>query len=138
MKRNILLALAWIAAALCLYTALVILELYWNLYDWQPVMDLKALGLTCGVGSILLAIAFLARTRCHATVRWFSLVVCLALLALGVYVLPREPVTHGLFAREHASPAWYRGARFILLLAPTLLWGTGFLRLRKLGVGAAE
>ncbi len=138
MKRSVLLAVAWIAAALGLYIALVVLELYWNLYDWQPVMDLKALGLVCGAGSVLVAMAFLARTRCHAPVRWFSFVICLALLALGLYVLPREPTTQGLFAREHPSPAWYREARLILLVAPSLLWGAGFLRRRKRIVGAVD
>ncbi len=66
MKRSMLLALGWISAALGLYTSLVILELYWNLYDWQPTVDLKVLGLTCVVCSMLLAMAFLARLGCHS------------------------------------------------------------------------
>ncbi len=138
MKRSMLLALGWISAALGLYTSLVILELYWYLYDWQPTVDLKVLGLTCVVCSMLLAMAFLARLDCHSVIRSLSLVICLALLALGLYVLPREPVTQGLFAREHPSPAWYRGTRFILLVAPSLLWGAGFFCLRKRIVGAVD
>ena len=44
MKRAILLTVGWLLAAAGLYVALVGLELYWNLYDWQPRLDLNASG----------------------------------------------------------------------------------------------
>ena len=47
---------------------------------------------------------------------------CLALLILGFYVLPSEPLNQGLFARERPSPLWYRGARLGVLALPALFW----------------
>ena len=131
MKRAILLTLGWLLAAAGLYVALVMLELYWNLYDWQPRLDLRALGLFCGMISVLVAIRFLARAGGNRFSQGVSLVICLALLALGVYVFPAEPITHGMFARESPSPLWYRAARFVLLALPCLFWGVGMLRWRK-------
>ena len=58
MKRAILLTLGWLLAAAGLYVALVMLELYWNLYDWQPGLDLRALGLIGGMVAVLVAIRF--------------------------------------------------------------------------------
>ena len=131
MKRAILLTLGWLLAAAGLYVALVMLELYWNLYDWQPRLDLRALGLFCGMVTVLVAIRFLARADGNRLSRGVSLVICLALLALGVYVFPAEPITHGMFARETPSPLWYRAGRFVLLALPSVFWGLGLLRWRK-------
>ena len=64
-----------------------------------------------------------------------SLAACLALLALAVYVLPPEPMTQGLFAREARSPLWYRAARFVLLALPGVFWGLGELHRRKRSAG---
>lgn len=60
-----LLTIGWLVAASGLYVALVMLELYWELYDWQPKLDLDALGLIIWICSVLVAIRFLARATCH-------------------------------------------------------------------------
>ena len=48
--RAFLLLLGWLVAAFALWVLLVGLELYWNLYTWQPKLDSRALGLGLGVG----------------------------------------------------------------------------------------
>jgi hypothetical protein len=128
MKRAILLSLGWLLAAAGLYAALVTLELYWNLYDWQPKLDLVALGLILGMFAVLAAIRLLARAGCDRFSRGVSLAICLALLALAVYVVPPEPLTQGLFGREAPSPLWYRAGRFVVLALPSAFWGLGFMR----------
>ena len=131
MKRAILLSLGWLLSAAVLYAALVTLELYWNLYDWQPKLDLIASGLILGILAVLAVIRLLARTSRDRFSRGVSLVICLALLALAVYVVPAEPLTQGLFGREAPSPLWYRGARFVVLALPSVFGCLGFLRRRK-------
>jgi hypothetical protein len=115
-------------AAAGLYAALVMLELYWNLYDWQPKLDLEALGLIFGMLALLAAIRLLARASGNRFSRGASLVICLALLALAVYVFPPEPRSSGLFAREAPSLFWYRAARFAVLALPSAFWSRGVLR----------
>jgi hypothetical protein len=128
MKRAILLSPGWLLAAAGLYAALVMLELYWNLYDWQPKLDLEALGLIFGMLALLAAIRLLARASGNRFSRGSSLVICLALLALAVYVFPPEPRSSGLFAREAPSLFWYRAARFAVLALPSAFWSRGVLR----------
>jgi len=128
MIRAVLLILGWLVAALSLWALLVVLEVYWNLYDWQPILDLRSVGLGFGIclavaGMLLLALAPRQHAACIV-----SLIICFALLALAVYVLPPEPTTSGLFARERPSPAWYRFGRFVLLAAPMMCWVIGLLR----------
>ena len=89
----ILRSLGWLLAALTLYTALVALELYWNLYDWQPKLDLNTVGLIFGKLALLGVIWFLARAGRDRLSRCVSLLVCLALLVLAVYVVPPEAKT---------------------------------------------
>jgi hypothetical protein len=122
MKRAVLVTFGWVIGTLGLYAALVMLELYWNFYDWQPRVDFKAFGLIFGMLAILAAIHYLARASCDRLSQGVSLMACLALLALAVYVFPPEPLTGGLFARAAVSPFWYRGARFVLLGLPGLFW----------------
>jgi uncharacterized membrane protein len=131
MKRAILLTLAWLLSAAGLYMALVMLELSWNLYNWQPKLNLKATGLIVGMLAVLAAIRFLTRASCGRFSQGVSLGACLALLALAVYVFPPEPITQGLFARESPSPLWYRAARFVALALPSVYWGLGWLCRRK-------
>jgi len=120
--RAILLILGWLMAAFVLWLLLVALEVYWNLYNWQPKLDWRALGLGFAMCLVLAGIWMLAHaTRQHAA-RGVSLVVCFALLALAAYVFPPEPLTVGLFARERSSPLWYRVARLAVLVLPTLFW----------------
>ena len=128
MKRVILLILGWLLAAAGLYVALVMLELYWNLFDWQPRLDLKGSGLIFGILAVLAVIWFLARASHDRFSQAVSLAACLALLAIAVYVLPAEAMTQGLFAREAPSPFWYRAGRFVLLALPSVFWGLGLLR----------
>jgi hypothetical protein len=131
MKRAILLALGWLVAAAGLYVALVVLELDWNLYDWEPKLDLKASGLIAGMLAMLAAIRLLARASRDRFSQTVSLVICLTLLALAVYVSPPEPMTQGLFAREAPSPLWYRAARFAVLALPGVFWSLDLLRRRN-------
>src|ERR1017187_8893530 len=128
MKRPLLLALGWLMSAAGLYAALVMLELYWNLFDWQPKLDLRALGLIIGIIALLAAIRFLARASNDRFSQVVSLVACLAMFGLGVYVSLPEPMTQGLFAREAPSPFWYRAGRLALLALPSVFWGLGLRR----------
>ena len=130
--RPILLVLGWLLGATALYVALVLLELHWNLYEWRPTLDLTTLGLILGMCVILVLIGLLARASFHPAVRGVSFLIALALFALAVYVSPREPLTHGLFARTRTSPLWYRAGRFAILASPTTLWTFGLRRHRKM------
>lgn len=122
MVRGILLSLGWLLAALALWALLVVLEFYWNLRDWQPRLDSRFMAIGLGVCAALAVMWMLARVGRPHSARAVSLVICLALLSLGVYVLPAEPLTSGLFAREIQSPLWYRGGRLGVLALPMLFW----------------
>jgi|SRR5947207_42658 len=122
MTDGILSFLGWLVAALALWVLLVVLELYWNFIDWQPKLDSRALGLGFGICSVLAGVWWLACTNRSHTTRGASLVICLALLVLAIYVFPPEPLTSGLFARQRSSPLWYRAGRFAVLVLPTLFW----------------
>jgi hypothetical protein len=128
MIRAILLSLGWLLSAAVIYTGLVALELYWNLSDWQPKLDLNAAGLIFGMLAALAAIRLLARTGKDRFSGGVSLAICLALLALAFYVVSAEPLTQGLFGREAHSPLWYRAGRFVVLALPGVFWGLGWLR----------
>jgi peptidoglycan biosynthesis protein MviN/MurJ (putative lipid II flippase) len=128
MKRAILLSLGWLLSAVVLYAALVALELYWNLYDWQPKLDWNAAVLIFGMLAALAALGLLARAGKARFSRGVSLAICLALLALAVYVVRAEPLTQGLFARGAHSPLWYRVGRFVVLALPGVFWGLGWVR----------
>lgn len=122
MKHRLLLILGWLLATAALYVTLVALELYWNLFTWRPQGDLRAAGMLVAIAGFLAAIHFLARTGSDSLTRFVSLAACLALLAIGAYVLPPEPITTGLFARAEPSPFWYRAGRLVLFALPTLFW----------------
>jgi len=128
MVRTSLLILGWAMAALALWALLVVLEVYWNLYDWQPKLDSRALGMGLAVVLALTGMLLLARVRRQRAARTVSLFVCVALLGLGIYVLPPEPLSSGLFARERISPASYRVGRLFVLASPVLFWIFGVLR----------
>ncbi|HWW02413.1 MAG TPA: hypothetical protein VNZ64_22130 [Candidatus Acidoferrum sp.] len=134
MTRAILVTLGWVAAAAALYVTLVSFELYWNLFDWQPRMDRNAFGLVFGVCAVLVAIRFLARAASDRMSLGVSLVLCLGLLVLAIYVLPSEPLTQGLFARKQPSPLWYRVGRLVVLALPGSLWARAVLSRRKAGL----
>jgi hypothetical protein len=121
-RRTILIVLGWVITAAALYLLLVGLELYWNLYTWQPRPDLLGSGLLLGAVLAVAAAWFFARASRDRISRGVSLVICCALLALAVYLLPPEPFTEGLFSRELPSPLWYRASRSLLLAAPAAFW----------------
>ena len=130
MTRTILLTLAWVVASLGLYAALVALEFYWNVWDWQPNLDPIAWGLLVAVFGFVFAMRLLASATRDRMSQAVSLLLCAALLALGFYVLAPEPLTQGLFARERSSPFWYRFGRLVVLALPTVVWARGWV-LRK-------
>jgi len=132
MTRIIVLSIGWLVAALALYAALLNLEVHWNLFDWHPKLDSIAVGLIIGVCAVLVAVRFLVRATSHRIGQGLSLVLCFALLALAFYVFPPEPLTQGLFAREHSSPLWYRAGRFVALASPSVLWSLHRIGWRKL------
>ena len=132
MTRTILISIGWFGATALLYVMLVILELNWNLFDWQPRIDPKALTLAAGLCSILLGILLLSQVSHSCLSGWISFLLCLALLALAIYVLPPEPITRGMFGRKEPSPLWYRSARFVVMALPLSFWIRGFLQRRKL------
>lgn len=121
-KRTIAIVVGWLIAAAVLYLLLVALEVYWNLYTWEPRANLVGAGLVIGALLVIASIWFLARATQDRISRCISLCICCALLVLAVYLLPAEPFTTGLFARDLASPLWYRAGRFLLLAAPAAFW----------------
>src|SRR5579859_2110507 len=98
MWRSLVLILGWTVAAITLYAGLVALELYWNLFDWLPRMDSKAICLVIVLPAALSCFWWLAAHSVDRGSRMFSLVACLALVALGVYVFPPEQKSQGLFS----------------------------------------
>jgi hypothetical protein len=132
MTRSILVTFGWFGATASVYLTLVILELHWNVFNWRPNLDPEALCLLLVLFSALIAIRLLAQvTRDHLS-QWVSLLLCSSLFALAVYVLPPEPLTQGMFARQQPSPLWYRGVRFVVLVMPLSFWVYGLLQRRKL------
>lgn len=124
-KRTALVILGWLASALILYAAFTILEFHWNLVSWRPAADRVAWGLLIPIVVTLLGACFLGRMEDG---RSMGLLVCLALFALGAYLLPAEPLQDGLFGRRLPSPAWYRFGRFIVLALPLVFWLLGVKR----------
>jgi hypothetical protein len=109
-------------AIVALYFALLLVEVDWNLGNWRPRLDSAALALAATITTVMGLIWVLAgATRDHIS-QAFSLVICLILVALGIYVLPPEPLTTGLFGRDAASPFWYRGSRAVIMAIPVLIW----------------
>ena len=122
MKRVLLLTAGWIVAALGLYLAVLGLEFTWNAYNWHPTLDLVGGSMLLGVSVSLLVLAMLARASCDWLSRSASLIVSLALVVLGVYTLPAEPLSQGLFGRESPSPVWYRAGRLLIMALPLVFW----------------
>src|SRR5215831_17354568 len=106
--RTMLLVVGWILAWVANYFVFLALELYWNLFSWFPRFDLRALGLMMALLAALVATWWLARVSVNRLARFFSLLGCVALFILGIYVLPEEPKTVGLLSRQLPSPLWYR------------------------------
>lgn len=134
MRRTAILMVAWLVAWSALYILLLALELYWNFFDWFPRFDLKAVSLVVALLVSLAATWRLARASLDRITRMFSLAGCLALLGLGLYVLPPEAKTEGLFARQLPSPFWYRGGRLLAMSCPSLFWARALLASRCTGL----
>jgi hypothetical protein len=131
MGRTALLVVGWIIALVAHYIILVALEFHWNLFCWFPHLDLQSCSLAVALLGVLAGTWHLARLPQNRFARIFSLAGCLALAGLGVYVLPAEPKSEGLFSRQLPSPLWYRGGRFVAMTCPGLFWAAGFLRWRR-------
>jgi hypothetical protein len=132
MKRALMLSFGWLTASFFLYVSFILLELYWNLFDWTPKYDLRAAVLVLIIFVSLGSIFLLAGTGSQLFNLVVSLAACLCLFAVGVYVLPAEPVkTEGLLARTSASPWWYRATRFLIMVLPLFFWASAFSTRRK-------
>src|SRR5438132_8433882 len=94
MTRALLLSLGWLVAAMGLYVAVVVLEFYWNFFDWQPELDLRAWFFFVGMVCALVATRFLAWAARDRLSQGVSLVLCLALLVLAVYESTRLNSSH--------------------------------------------
>src|SRR5262245_28838875 len=106
MVKRLLLALVWLLASLALYGALVALEFYWNVPDWQPRFDAMAGGLLVWIAFLLLVIWALSQAKSNRLAQIASLIFCAALLVLAIYVFPPEPLKPGLLGRDSSSPLW--------------------------------
>ncbi len=101
---------------------MALLEVHWNLVNWKPLLDWISLLPLLMVTGTLLGFIRLFQVQSRPFLRVFSLLICLGLLALGIHLLPQEPLTEGLFARITPSPSWYRIGRLLVMAAPTALW----------------
>jgi hypothetical protein len=122
MIRAIFLNGVWLCLTCILYVEWVVLELCWNLYDWQPSLHARSLAIFFAIGSTMTVWWFLAKIPLGRTGRIVPSVCCLALAALAIYVFPAEPLTQGVFSRQLASPLWYRGGRSLVLGLPGTFW----------------
>ena len=113
--------LAWLSAGLSLYLAMALLEVHWNLVSWKPLLDWTSLLPLLMVTGTLLGFIRLSQAESRPLIRVFSSLICLALLGLGIHLLPQEPLTEGLFARTAPSPAWYRFGRLLIMASPAAL-----------------
>ena len=120
--RRVLLIFFWVLAVAGLYAALVVLEVYWNLFDWQPRLDLAAFGIMVWMGMMLAALWCLCRASTDRVIGGVALLLCAALVALAIYVFAPEPVKPGLLGRDTASPLWYRTGRLVILTLPAVFW----------------
>ena len=125
------LTLAWLLSLASLYGALVGLELYWNFFDWRPKTDAPAAALGFWILAMLAAVWLLSQANRSRLTQSVSLLLCLALLALAIYVFPPELRTPGFLGRDSASPLWYRGGRAAVLSLPLVFWLVGWTRIRR-------
>jgi peptidoglycan/LPS O-acetylase OafA/YrhL len=131
--KRVLLILAWFLATVGLYAGLVALELDWNFPDWQPRWDVPSCAILFWLAGMLGAIWFLSRAGRERLTLTLSLLPCLALLILAVYLLPPEPLKPGLLGRDFHSPLWYRGGRAAVMFLPGAFWTAGRMRMRRGG-----
>jgi hypothetical protein len=101
---------------------LLLLDVYWNIVTWRPEWDGTATFLLVWIAAATAGCYWMARASRDRLTRVVSLLICMALLALGIYVSRAEPLSFGMFGRESCSPLWYRAGRLLVLGTPTLLW----------------
>jgi phosphatidylserine decarboxylase len=121
MKR-IFLCASWIGLSVGLYAGLLLVESYWNLFNWVPKLDLASFALLGTLAGLLTGIWLLARAARDRVTRSAALLVGLGLAAVGLHALGSEPLSEGLLGRTLASPTWYRAGRLLLLTLPLLFW----------------
>jgi hypothetical protein len=121
-QRQFLVTAGWLAGMTALYVGLLLVEGYWNLFDWEPKWNWTSLGLAGWLVLVLAVLAFLARAARGALSNTVSLLTSMLLIALAVHVTPAEPLSEGLLGRTASSPIWYRVARLFTLVLPAVLW----------------
>jgi len=126
MKRQILLASAWVVAGAIFWAALVLLDFAWNWLTWSPDWNRFVMAGFVSILAGLLAMWFLGRTAGGRALQVVSLIVCLVLLGAVPFFFPAEPVAR---LRTEASPLWYRSGISFLMLLPTVFWLCGPLRI---------
>ncbi len=122
MRRPILLSFAWIAASVAFYACFLFLELYWNLVTWRPRLDLISVLLVGAIIVLVCVFDWLANRIELRLSRVIAMLCSVALLALGIYTFPREPLSEGLLGRQAASPLLYRSLRLVGLGLPAVCW----------------
>jgi amino acid permease len=110
---------------------MVLLELDWNLYDWEPQFDFKGIASVIVSVAVLAIIYFLARSTRDRFSKTVSFLLVVTLAGISIYTFPRETQTSGLFARQSPSPLWYRGGRLLLMILPGVFWTIGVFGKRK-------
>ncbi len=129
--KNVFISIAWIFAAIGMYGGFLGLEFCWNVPFWDPGESGAAWLIIAGLVLLLLLFWFLSQAPVNRVVRIFSLLICLSLVALAIYILPAEATKPGLFARPTPSALWYRGGRAVFLALPAVFWAIGFLQARS-------
>src|SRR4051812_32403109 len=85
MKRTLLLSAGWILAAGAVYASALLLDLYWNLFEWKPRLDGSVAGiLSLGAVALVATWALSGRSNYRVT-KVISLIACLGLLAVAAY-----------------------------------------------------
>jgi hypothetical protein len=122
MKRTLLLSFGWLAAGTGLYAASLLLDVYWNLFNWKPRWDWPTYVLIGAALASLIGLGRLARTQRDRPTQAIALTVCLGLVIVACVALAAEPLSEGLLGRESASPWWYRAGRLVIMSLPLALW----------------
>lgn len=127
MIRSIFLVFAWLVATVALGCLVAGLNAWWNMFDWRPVADWESLAMISGIMAVVIVIWFLSRVSRDLLSRIVSLILCAAVLVLGIghfHFNPEPVASPSLFpdvlGRTHSSPEWYRAGRIVLLCLPAI------------------
>jgi hypothetical protein len=131
MKRSIMVTIGWLTAAGVFAAAMMILEINWNLFDWNPRLDLIALACGFGILGALAAIWLLARSIRDKSGQVISFVLCVLLVGLAIHLFPAEFASEAFLERKRPSPLWFRGARVLLMSLPSAFWLGEWFRWRR-------